>query len=57
VLLLAGIARPGAMGVAEPDPDLAVGMGRIDGACDIRRMLVTTLAAGGSASWVVLERP
>jgi 3-oxoacyl-[acyl-carrier-protein] synthase II len=57
VLLLTGLAPPDALVLRDPAPGLGLRPRRLDGGRVLRRMLAITLAAGGPASWVVLEKP
>jgi 3-oxoacyl-[acyl-carrier-protein] synthase II len=49
------VARPA--GFSEADPELSVAPGELASGRGVRRVLVTGCAAGGSASWVILEAP
>ncbi len=57
VLAAAGAAFGPTPGFQEPDPELGVRPHDGTPLEDVRHVLVTSLAAGGAAAWLVLERP
>ncbi len=57
VLLVAGHWTEGLPGLEEPDPDCGVALHRRPLPAGRRRALVSALAAGGAATWLVLESP
>ncbi len=56
-LLVAGLWRQGLPALEAPDPELGVDLLGGTLASPPRRALVSGLAAGGAAAWLVLERP
>ena len=57
LLAAAGAPVGPTAGFEEIDPELRIVPHAGGGLGDVRHVLVTTLAAGGAASWLVLERP
>ena len=57
ILATAGASFGRAVGAEEPDPELGVAPHDGTELPSARRFLVSSLASGGSAAWLVLERP